>query len=88
MSKELREKAFEEDVARIKHIMGLAQLGTWYEMQLIESFTNVYRDLEESIAAGKIMQDMLLNYMSAADIKKEFDRRLINVNVSLEGMDA
>ena len=88
MSKELREKAYEEDVARIKHIMGLTQLGTWYEMQLIECFTNVYRDLEESIAAGKIMQDMLLNYMSAADIKKEFDRRLINVNVALEGMNA
>lgn len=85
--KELREQALKSTEEFCKHLMELSGLGEWYGMQLIDKFRNVYRELEEAIQAGKIMQDMLREYMTAAEIRAEFEKRLIHVDVTVEGMD-
>lgn len=82
-----REQRLNEDLARINHILSLTTIGEWYKEQITDRIKELYGQLEESIYAGKIMQDMLKEYMSAAEIKAEFDRRLINVNATVEGMD-
>ena len=85
--KELREQALKEDLELIEHVMQLSGLGEWYGMQITDKFRGIYRELEESIQAGKIMQDMLREYMTAAEIRAEFEKRLIHVDVTLEGVD-
>lgn len=82
-----REQQLSEDLARINYILSFTTIGEWYKEQITDRIKELYGQLEESIYAGKIMQDMLKEYMSAAEIKAEFDRRLINVNATVEGMD-
>lgn len=82
-----REQLLKEDLARIDHILSLTTIGEWYKEQITDRIKELYGQLEESIYAGKIMQDMLREYMTAAEIKAEFDRHLINVNATVEGMN-
>ena len=82
-----REQRLKEDLARIDHILSLTTIGEWYKEQITDRIKELYGQLEESIYAGKIMQDMLKEYMSAAEIKTEFEKRLIHVDVTLEGMN-
>lgn len=72
-----------QDIMQIRNIMSLANVGEYYCMTLEDMHTEALDQFGKACAVGRILQDMLKMYMPAAEIRKELDRRMLEVEVPL-----
>lgn len=71
--------ALAADLIRIEEVMSIAHIGNLYTVDLQNRTRNVYNQLGKSIKIGKIMQDMLLEYMTPAELKAKIDDRMLKI---------
>lgn len=64
---------------KIKKIAAEAGLTAWNTGELLRLNGEVYEQLERSAAIGKVYQDLLLETMSPAELKKLLDDRMLRI---------
>lgn len=78
-------------IATIRTTVNLYNVHKWYEDQLESLFDRAIEQMETALAVGKVMQDILLQYMSPQDLKKELNRRMLEIRTTVtdrKGTDA
>ena len=74
-----------EGLAAIKTTVNVYRIHKWYAGQLESYFNRAVDQMETALAVGKVMQDMLLEYMPAKDLSKELNRRMLEVRTTGSG---
>lgn len=70
-------------LAAIKTVINLYNVHKWYAGQLQKFFEDAVDQLETALAVGKVMQDMLLEYMTAPELSRELSRRMLELRRSV-----
>jgi hypothetical protein len=71
----------EENTANIKQIGKEYSLPPAIMRELLSMNSEAYEQLEKATGYGKIMQELLLEYMPAAELKKKLNRKLLNISI-------
>ena len=70
------------NIANIKQIGKELNIPPADLRELLSMNKEAYELLEKATAMGKIMQDLLLEYMSPQELKKKLNEQILNVNIS------
>ena len=70
-----------ENEANIKQIGKEYSLPPGDIRDLLYMNNEAYEQLEKATGYGKIMQELLLEYMPAAELKKKLNRKILNVSI-------
>ena len=72
----------DKDMARIESIMSVSQLGEWYRIELEDMHRELYTQLAKSLKMGKLLQDMLLEFMTPAELKSALRDRMLKIDAA------
>ena len=71
----------DENIANINQISKECCLPPAITRELMSMNHEAYEALEKATVAGKSMQDLLLEYMSPAELKKKLNERIMKVSI-------
>lgn len=72
-----------EGLAAIKTTVNVYRIHKWYAGQLESYFNRAVDQMETALAVGKVMQDMLLEYIPAKNLSRELNRRMLEIRTNV-----
>ncbi len=75
----------EDDLKEIDWIMSFFQGSGWYKDKLEEMYKDVATQLSKSVSVGKLMQQMLLQYMTPAELKEKLRDGMLKIELAEKG---